>query len=638
VSKRDSKVEVSLSISCIAPIHNREVTMGNKLTGVLLFLSFVFVSQFSWGQIPYTLGTNSGPQQDGKSACIEPGVWNGATSSCNYKGTNCSFRQENDASFNEYKLCVQKVDCEALNASWVDGKCNYMCDPKLRSNCGGAIASTKKCSDYSNPAEHSDNSSPTGKAIHCVCKIKDPVKATEYPLESTSDIDAQNICAKSEPKIEVTAAVSTDEVLPCLQDIKTEINACKAKATETVEFCDKNSEENGTIRRPVGNVIDQATGLLHARAASKGIVEDCRNIGLMSAAAGYGVGKIQGNCKDKINSCKQTCTKEILEYSDVEKISAACIASGKQGFEANNKAKLESQAAALAAIVEASKDECAGSGTTAERLLGEAQEATNQFMKANASAVACEQALASGPPSAVLTMNCITDPGSAGCPVNCATNSTSPQCKCLNNPSDPTCKGGPGISNMAGTANPSSQYVPIGGLSAGAGASKFGGGSGGDLGGLDIEASEKSALEKPRDDGSKDAGPFGAAVQANTSGGSGGGGSGSGAAEKNAAGAAAEEKSFLGGTFAALKNAANNIFGGSGSGSKNKSATAKEDALAKNNLKPNNSAIRGLASNGKSCFVDAKGSEYCFGRRNMDIFKMMNSQYSNQYNTLIMDK
>jgi hypothetical protein len=180
------------------------------------------------------------------------------------------------------------------------------------------------------------------------------------------------------------------------------------------------------------------------------------------------------------------------------------------------------------------------------------------------------------------------------------------------------------------------QYQAIGGgVNSGfkPGSSSGGSGLGGDF---DLgEDSEKLAVEQPKN-AENSGSMFGAAAAANAGGGGGSGGE-SGAARSGSSAEAPEEKSFLGGAFSSLKNVANSIFGG-GSTSAKKATASKEDSLNKNGFKPINPALRGLASNGKACYVDVKGAEYCFGRRNMDIFKMMNSQYSNQYNTLITEK
>ena len=366
----------------------------------------------------------------------------------------------------------------------------------------------------------------------------------------------------------------------------------------------------------------------------RGAAEECRTASLLSAAAGYGAGKIQVNCSKEIESCKSSCT-DVVKY-DQDAIVAKCKESKKDGSLATQEKELVQQADKLAAVVEGIKEECIVNNSVADKILKESQQALDQFVIKNNAAVQCEQAIVSNTPSIPLTNQCAIYPNSAGCPVNCAIDTGNPQCKCLQHPSDPSCKpgGGNGISSVAGLA-PNTQ-VPAIGVSAGGPTFKSGSsGFGNDLN-LDLgEASEKSATELAKTEPSKDSGGFQAAPTANSSAGGGGSDGPSAAAKKS--GEVTEEKSLIGGTFAALKNAAAGLFGGGNNFSK-KAVVEKENAAAKNNIKPVNSALRGVASNGKSCFVDAKGAEFCFGRRNMDIFKMMNSQYSNQYNSLIIDK
>ena len=197
---------------------------------------------------------------------------------------------------------------------------------------------------------------------------------------------------------------------------------------------------------------------------------------------------------------------------------------------------------------------------------------------------------------------------------------------------------------MAGNPNAANQNLPSLGGAGGLDTKPGSGGGGGNdnLGDLSLgDASEKNPMDQklaevPTGEGS------GVATAANPGGGGGTAPGEDGKGKNGKAEAAAEEPGVFGGVFQNLKNAAGSLFGSSGSGnsSSSKKSTAVTNGVNAAGLKPvvGNNALRGIASNGKSCFVDAKGTEFCFGKKNMDIFKMMNSQYSNQYNTLIIDK
>ena len=589
--------------------------MGKKLTNVLLFLSF-FAFQFiqietAWGQVG--CGANAevlvGPSNSGAN-CV------------------CTFDKSKEFTANNVM---------PINTCPTQAQANEEKAKRAKTEDSG----TEKCNQYSTAAEHDvDKTISTNlKAIHCVCNFKGSNgESKEYFLTGTNKTPASDVdsaCPHQSPKpAETTAAGSGDEVFACIEDIKKEINDCKETATKTIEICDKNSDKNANIRQPISSAIDKGTQLLHMNAIKKGAAEECRNVSLLSAAAGYGTGKIQGNCATGIASCKSSCS-DVIKY-DQDAIVAKCKESKKDGSHETQKEQLELQADKLIAVVESVKEECAGSNSTADQILDQTKAALDQFVRSNNAAVQCEQAIVSNTPSTPLTNQCAIYPNSAGCPVNCAIDTGNPQCKCLQHPSDPSCKpgGGNGISSVASLA-PNTQ-VPAIGVSAGGSTFKSGSsGFGNDLN-LDLgEASEKSATELAKTEPSKDSGGFQAAPTANSSAGGGGSDGPSAAAKKS--GEVTEEKSLIGGTFAALKNAAAGLFGGGNNFSK-KAVVEKENAAAKNNIKPVNSALRGVASNGKSCFVDTKGAEFCFGRRNMDIFKMMNSQYSNQYNSLIIDK
>lgn len=571
----------------------------------------------------------------------ENGSWNSATKTCTIGTESCVFTKRT-----EFLSCIKNVkDLAAAKAGCTPDKGTWntatkVCDP-LKSQAANSAA--KQCFPHSTPKEHSVGAeiSSTGKEWHCVCNFADRMGVIgEYPRDRQTSANAET-CPATEPAQQASTKETLDEdVLPCLREAKTKINSCKEKSTETVKTCDDKSEKNAKIRQPVGSILTQATQAMHTSAVNKGALEQCKTAGYLSAAAGYGIAEIEKNCKQELNQCVESCA-DVKEYT-AESLAQLCEGDAEA---AKQHDLLVAQSQKLASVAEGVDEECfqdkEGSGPA---LLKTATQGVATYINANNAAVQCEQVISAQPQLVPFTNTCATNPSAAGCPVNCATNPSSAQCTCMTNPTAAGCQAGAGSQMAGGNPNGAGQSLPslaAGGLGSKLGSSGLGGSSDlGDLSGLDgseaAAAGGGSGAEVPA------GGMFGQAGAANT----GGGGSTAGADGKGKNGkggeAAAEESGLFGGMFQNLKNAAGSLFGVGGSGS---SSTAKKSSsvIGKTNsagLKPvvGNKALRGIASNGKSCFVDAKGTEFCFGKKNMDIFKMMNAQYNNQYNTLIIDK
>ena len=530
-----------------------------------------------------------------------------------------------------------KHECKTTNTNQTKANCiktpGKVWDD-VNQKCNDSVTA-KQCSVYSNQEEHPvpESVSSTKKEFHCVCKNANEMGKI---LEYRRDYEANN-CPKTPPKAQASTKDTFNEpVLPCLEKVKNKINSCKDISTETIKTCDSKSEKNAKITQPVGSVLSVATQAMHTSAVNKGALEQCKTAGYLSAASGYAMGAIETNCKNELAQCQSACA-EVKNY-DADTIAKLCNAEGGPGN--NGQETLIDQAEKLAEVAEGVDEECfQDKEGTAVRLLESATQGVAAYISANKAAVQCEQTISSQPQLVPLTNTCASNPNAAGCPVNCATNPTNAQCACLADPNAAGCKGGAG-SQMAEKTNVPSQNLPS--LGGGDFNTKPSAVSSGGSDRLDLslnDGSEKNTLDqKPVADTASQA--IVAPAAAANSGGGGGTAAADGKGKNGKAGAGTEEdRGLFGGVFQNLKNAAGSLFGGGISPNGKKSSVATTPANP-NSLKPvvGKNGLRGIASNGKSCFVDAKGAEFCFGKKNMDIFKMMNIQYNNQYNTLIIDK
>lgn len=617
--------------------------MGNKSTFVMLFL--VFGMFFQWSS-------------DAQAGCPD------RADAC-YKG---SHYRETGKCIYSISYCDSPSECKRNQGAWSGNACQA----KSRQPVTPIAAITPKgiktseivintpplnipnqsqteCPDGSCPANTATDLPKCGpntnepfrhilpndmNTLHndCTCKYKNSSGVYGKYVAGNSAAESAAACPASDQvateKAE-TAEKAAATGLDCIQDIRERINKCKEDSGNAVNACDMKSDKNAETRQQLSNLSQMSQQLIHA-----GTAEQCKNMGLVTGAAGYGLSSMEKNCNNEMGSCRNSCA-DLSKYSKPENIIEAC-----ETVTPSDQMKLVEEANELARVMTAANNECT---TQTESLLQQVGGALKSATVGYASAAQCENQVSNQPVLTNLNLNtCISNPGAAGCPVNCATNPSNAQCACLVNPSAAGCNTG-GLSQIAGNPNGIGQNLPalggLGGLNTKLNSnSNLGGGLD-----LNIDDTEAAAANAGGGDGTETpAGSmFGKAGLANA-GGSGGTGSGEGGKAKNGKGEAAEEEpSLFGGMFQNLKNAAGSLFGtgagGSSSAKKNQPAGNGFNAAG---LKPVaiNKNLRGLASNGNTCWVDVKGSRVCFGTKNEDIWTKMNKQYSLQYNTFIIDK
>lgn len=582
-------------------------------------------------------------QPDPEEVCSKKGInwmWRNqqcvdiTTDSADQDGTTPSVCAEKEGVWksNELPHCcldepnaIAKAACTPDKGTW--DKIKKICEPKP------ANTAALSCGSYATPT-----SCPSGDQtphLHCECNFSD-VDGQPKKVFSGDTLEklksGANQCPTSAPVATEKAEVADKAAatgLPCIQKIRDDINTCKDDSGKAVKACDMKSDTNAETRQQLSSLAQMSQQLLHA-----GTAEQCKNMGLVTGAAGYGLSTMEKNCNNEMGSCRNSCSG-LSKYSKAENIVKECGTVAPQ-----DEQKLEDEAEELARVMTAANNECI---TQTEALLQQVGGALKSATTSYASAAQCENQVSSQPVLKNMNLSsCISNPSAAGCPVNCATNPTNAQCTCLVNPQAAGCQGGNG-SQMAGNPNAANQNLPsMGGLGSKLGSISGGGSSSdlGDLSGLDGEGVPAAGGAAGAE---KDAGNmFGQAGAANA----GGGGGTEGAAGKGKAGkggeGAGEEHGMFGGMFQNLKNAAGSLFGLGGSGS---SSAVKKSNTANNGFNaagfkpiPKNKNIRGLASNGNNCWVDAKGAAVCFGTKNEDIWTKMQKQYSLQYNTFILDK
>ena len=597
-----------------------EVTMGNKFTFVRVFIFLCsLVSAVAMGQI------------ESKSECLKNSLyWDEDDQMC----TNIApvevygCKNKGEVYSEEFQTCLTPEQEDSMK-SCPNGLCN---GPKIEENKNNAKLvdsssygnSSGLCSDVPDSKAETHSTNDGQPEVHCQCL---------YPANGISEVKPQAkygpqpACPTKEQQEKANKEKnkgSSSTTFACLASLTNQINACEEGAETAVQSCDQKSEKNKKVISPISQFLN---GGMQVGQGAVNSLAQCQSVALTSATAGYALGQVQSNCKKDKSSCESTCNN-LAQYKKVSAIEALCA---KDTQAQADKEGLHSEASQLAATLQAAYSEC---NVSTQALLNSLGSALQTAMKASAATQQCQSVFGSKdqivPP---ITNACISNPAAPGCPVNCASSSfaSSPQCKCILNPNDSSCKGGqgPGKSTVASGSSANQSYNGIGAGSSGMPKINS------DISGikLDDEDVTDSSPTLPAETAS--AASNVAAQKASAPGGGSGGSSGSNKGEA-ATEAGKEEGGFLGATFKTLKNAANNLFGGR-SGSSSKNNLNNKEAQNRTDYKKK-AGIRGLASNA-NCYIDATGTEYCLnmGKRNRDIFQMINLGYSKQYHTLLVD-
>lgn len=574
-----------------------------------------------------------------KTTCLkQQGTWDetnkkciGALNCSKFKNANCidaaavySAKQactKNGGVFDEFTAtCDNKAnECKAAGGEWVVDESKgvgigiigasmaFKCDYSKKNN------NQAKCDSNSTLGKPEDHD---GATDHCVCNFKPtlPGQPTEYIAGEN------NSCPTEDPSKKNTQTADVDsDVLPCLQQAQRDIQACADQVNLGQEACNEQSAQNQKYTGPASALANTVASAMHSKGAAAGAAQQCRNAALVSTSSQYAVNTIAQSCNKAINACKSSCSAN-RNYRDPYYIVKSC----ENDPTVVDQTVAQQQADRLAQQMQNADDLCSGSGNSLVNMGSNLVKYAGQLGNAFAQAAACDCALTNSCPT-----DCLKNPSSAACQssyTDCAQNPTAPACKCVVNPYDSSCK--TAVSQLAGASTgggSNSGYNPT--SLSGANTTSPGGGNSLDLGegggpGAYIggnASSDTSSLDFKR------------ANQASTSGG--GSGGGAGASKAGEEGLAEEpESKGLAGVFKNITNGVKSMLGlgGSKSSSVGLNKTANDKKLLEEKKK-----YRGVATADKFCVVGQNGQELCFGRKNMNIFQMINRGYSKQSDTFL---
>ncbi len=556
--------------------------------------------------------------------------------------------------------CKSQKLCERNLSFWYDNQCNdkpdrssvsKKCDPSAtEQETGLSVDATSPC--YCPPV----NGKPGGFVQYG--------QACEKKSEETNPSVADNNCAKGienyQPDrdgrclcggeeadlFEVVAgkcqkknsslAVSVSAPTECtaLTQFEDKVKSCQTKGIDAVKGCDPKNTDSNKNYGDAQSAVQAMSQVSMIKGQQAGSSESCFNAGVIGTAAYQALDLLKSGCRDEISKCEEECGVGGflgIGGTSADDIVAKCESEIKQKNPNITPTQLEpllSDIKKKASIAKSELDTGIKSCTVDAK---SNMARTNDLMRGvNTSAqqaAKCQCQLTAGQTSCDQIQGpeyCARNPSDTlKCPpvvtLRCVgADKDTKDCVCMRDPGNSMCKTNSNTtgSQLAGATN----LNPIG-----AGNPNFKPGSGlgpnGGLDGLNDLASSSTSMDKTTGTDPQ----FNVAGGGSGGAGSNGGGASGGLAEGSAAGAdATEAKSGIGGLFNNLKTG---LLSAMGIGSKNNSAGRNYGdkgkagtAMDPDKWKPN---LRGVAG----------GTG--MGRKNADIFKMINNQYNDQYHTLM---
>jgi hypothetical protein len=510
-------------------------------------------------------------------------------------------------------------------------------DTKKEGRCGGAPAAAKTPS-AAPVATGSCHPSATDQ-INGDGFNKLPCHCAPVGSNKGYEVNYGEACSASGPTTEATTktdpaptavASPTNSDCPELVAFENQAKRCQEKGVDAVASCKPENAESNKDYAQIQSVVKAASKTAMAYGQQAGSAEACFNAGAIGTGSWQALDMLKKGCESEISTCESECGNADEQYRTVY---LACInrkgesSPGIQEYSNELGTQLKSIKEDLNSGIKSCQVEAKSNEQRISQMMKEMNNTAQQAAKCQCQLTAgqtnCDQV--QGPEF------CAANPMHVNCPkvvtMKCAgADSQTKECICLRDPKSTQCVTGLNTGSQLAGAGAAFSEVATGNTNF---KGSSGGGDGG-LGSLDgLNDTASLALSSDKSLGGADS-PFGVA-------GSGGGGSGAGGGSGGADGSGAgaepggepEAKSGIGGLFNQLKTSVAGLFGGKGSAAKNSSGGKNYGSRNLNKgFDPNKYrpvGLRGIAG------ADGSG----MGRKNMDIFKMVNNQYSNQYHTLM---
>jgi hypothetical protein len=555
---------------------------------------------------PSATEQDTGLSVDATAPCYCPPV-NGKPGGYVKYGEACEKKSEETADNN----CSKKVE----NYGWDGNDCL----------CGGKDADSfevvaGKCQKKNSQAAKSCDKE--GEILQsngtCGCNTK-----LGYEISS----EDWRTCIKS-------ASATAPTECTALTQFEDKVKSCQTKGLDAVKGCDPKNTDSNKNYGDAQSAVQAMSQVSMIKGQQAGSSESCFNAGVIGTAAYQALDLLKSGCRDEISKCEEECGVGGflgIGGTSADDIVAKCESEIKQKNPNITPTQLEPLLSDIKKKATTAKSEL-DTGIKSCTVDAKSNMArTNDLMRGvNTSAqqaAKCQCQLTAGQTSCDQIQGpeyCARNPSDTlKCPpvvtLRCVgADKDNKDCVCMRDPGNSMCKTNSNTtgSQLAGATN----LNPIG-----AGNPNFKPGSGlgpnGGLDGLNDLASSSTSMDKTTGTDPQ----FNVAGGGSGGAGSNGGGASGGPAEGSAAGAdATEAKSGIGGLFNNLKTG---LLSAMGIGSKNNSAGRNYGdkgkagtAMDPDKWKPN---LRGVAG----------GTG--MGRKNADIFKMINNQYNDQYHTLM---
>ena len=390
----------------------------------------------------------------------------------------------------------------------------------------------------------------------------------------------------------------------CIADLKKKINQCKEKGISAVQKCQKDNTSTNEIWGNASQLLKLGEMVLKKKCmAGESPAECCLQTGFLATGAYSGMDLLKQGCDAEAKTCADECEEAKTAIANISS-SCASETNGSEKAIATMKAEVETLKEELNKGLKACTVTAKSNAEILKNAMSGADNAAQQAAQCHCQLTAGQQMTAEGKCEDIQGPEyCAEHPGDVNCPA--VVDSTIPYVP----PGGELAPPGK-ITNPNGPSSVASAFSPI---DVGGPSLKGGGGS---IGKIDMGSELSGPISGDKSAGNADS-PFGAA--AGGGGGGGGGGFPSGSDGGPRAGGEPEEKSGIAGFFNSLKGGLANVLGGSGKPTDGKNYRDKVTGQGLNPEAWRPPGLRGIAG--------GQG----IGSRNMDIFKMINGQYDNQY-------
>jgi hypothetical protein len=489
-------------------------------------------------------------------------------------------------------------------------------------------ARQKKATPVTNPNDNNKTAPGTPPATNTTPKMGEALCAEQgksYDANARAADGGRGDCVPSDPVTLPAPKPPGDTGMEsCLSGVEAKVAQCKSQGSSAVTSCNKENTTDNQAWGAASEAFNLGSQVLQAKAQQSGSAKNCFQMATLSTAVWAGMEKLKGDCTVTMSACNNSCEEARTAVANISNTCAqhrnniyslyGADAAGANAAIAEFDKNLNAEANNLNSQLEEGSQSCNVTAKNNEKILGDSMKKMNdsaqQAAQCDCNISGGQQQMVNGSCEDIMGPEyCANHPEDLQkCPVAVApapAGAAPPPTTAEFVPPEKATN--PGASALAGSG-----FNPIAATSP-----NFKGSAG--IGNLDLGDERSGSISSDKSQYSASS-PFGAAA----GGGAGGGGAAPGPGGEGGGDGTGEpgSQSGIAGLFNNLKTGIANAFGGgknSGNSRKFSDKNKNGKEVDPNDWRP--AGLRGVAG----------GSG--MGTRNMDIFKMIQTRYGDQYHT-----